>query len=371
MNDSGLDKKYMYATIILLLGLISFLFFKINSMSNEYSELASEYDLYKQETVLHINQLETNMSSLKYSLTNLNQTYTKLSRAYNLLKKEVDSTIKKIEVYEAELQESMEWFKTNSVLDTSEEQQEVMDYLEDDCFERKGNSCYIKTGCFYLVNSKKLGLKYKWDVRTSGEIDKLQSINEFIENKGGDCEDYSLFYKAEYNSVLEDCGDVDSLNIMLEAWTPTQDSADWYWLDFSRTWYLNSVRETNLKEAYIYPNIICGSIYDLNSGEVSGHCVIAFTSIKIESRQDIQNLEGAPLIEPQDGRYMGLAGDQSSGIYLMTEDNYQNPPESYIYEIITDNDLFLFSREHGKWLSYSVFDAELNAKKLELLNIKE
>ena len=371
MKDSGFDRRYLYIAIIILLGLVLLLFFKIDSMSKAYSELASEYDSYRQETVLRINQLETNISSLKYSLASLNETYNKLSRTYIVLKKEVDSTIQKIDVYETELQESMEWFKTNSVLDTSEEQQEVMDYLEDDCFERKEDTCYIKTGCFYLVNSNKLGLRYNLDVITSGELDKLQSISEFIENKGGDCEDYSLFYKAEYNSVLEECGNIDSLNIMLEVWIPTQDSADWYELDFSRTWYLKSAREINMEEGYVYPNIICGSIYDLNSGDVSGHCVIVFTNIKIESKQDIDKFENAPIIEPQDGRYMGLVGDTSSGIYLMTEDNYKNPPDSYIYEIITDNDLFLFSKEHGEWLSYSVFDEELHAKKLELLNIKE
>lgn len=369
MIKSSFDKKYLYVTIIVLLGLIIFLFFRINSMSKAYSELALEYDYYKQEAVLHMKQLEGNIASLKTNLQNLNETYSKLSQAYNVLKKEVDSTIEKIEFYEQELQESMEWFKNNSILDKSEEQSRIRDYLKRTCLKKENDKCYIKLGCFYLINLNELGFEYKKDVKTTGEEDKLQSLSEFIENEGGDCEDYSLFYKAEYNYLLEQCGETSSSNIILDAWTTSLERGDMYWLDFDSVWYINYASGVTLKQTYIYPNVVCGNFYDLNTGEISGHCAIAFTKDKIESKQDIEELDGAPIIEPQNGGYMGVINYEPSNIYLLTKHNYNNPPESYIYEVITDNDLFLFSGEHEEWLSYSIFDQELHSKKEELLNL--
>jgi len=350
--------------VILLVSLVIIVvqFLNAKKLGNDISSLNNE----NQELKNSLQNLNENYNQLNKSYTELNKSYSELNEFENILKKEINSTITKIETYGIELKESMAWFKTNSILNKdNQKQSEAISLLESYCLEKTSNQCHIKTGCFYLINRINLNLDYQSDIRTTGEKDKLQSLNEFIQNGGGDCEDYGLFYKAEFNSILEKCKVFNSSNIVLESYYETEETSP-YFIDFYNRWFIDRATKVDLKEGYIYPNVICGNIFDLNLDIIGGHCVVAFTKNKIKSIEDLNNLDKSQIIEPQDGSYMGLINDVSSDIYLITKNNIHN---SYIYEVITDEDLFLFSTKYEEWLSYSIFDNELNTQKLELINL--
>ncbi|MDD5178503.1 MAG: hypothetical protein PHT54_04480 [Candidatus Nanoarchaeia archaeon] len=298
--------------------------------------------------------------------------YEDLKKDYETITSNIDPTIKKIETYETEIKESMKWFKDNAYL---EEGHKLRDFLNNICIRIKYSppSCKIKLGCLNLVNSMMWDFKYLPDTNTSLEDDKLQSIQEFLANEGGDCEDYALLYKAEYNSLLKGCLENNPKNILLESWIVSDNPNQEYIVSYqpgSVDWYLSGAEGVGLKSGYIYPNIICGNLYDLNTNEIGGHCLIAFTDQEMGSEKDIKRLIKAPIVEPQTGEYLGLIEDESSNIYLVSPSNYKSLPNSYIYEIITDKDLFLFSLEEGVWLSYSGFNNDLNQVKKTLLGLQ-
>lgn len=357
---------------IVLLALMTILFFlAYQEASKERKELKKEYKQYKADAENRIDVLRQKRRALEEKYEKLNQSYRELNNTLTSLKGQLEPTIEKIEVYQEEINESMFWFRKNSILKEEEEQKIATNYLgmNDNCYRMLGGTCYIKTGCVELINSEYLDIEYLNDTEVTGKEDKLQSLNEFLENEGGDCEDYSLFYKAELNYLLEGQCKNDSLEIVIEAWNSSQTGK--YWLDYEHEWYFDDAKGIRLKEGYTKPNVICGKMYDPQIGNISGHCVIAFTNKKITQKEDIENLKQAPMVEPQDGKYLGLISNRSSGVYILSENNYEEPPQSYIYSVITDNDMFLFSFEYGKWLSYSSFFNELKEKKEKLLELKK
>jgi len=362
-------KKYIYlAVIIFLLILIIYQYILINSIKEETS---SQIESWKQE----YSNLNQKYQELNSTFKILEEDYNQLTISHEEIKDEVESTIDDLINYQNELEDSMKWFKENSYLKDTQADKKVKRYINANCFEIESDKCYIKTGCFYLVNSEFLDYEYLYDSEIINEGDKLLSLNEFMENNGGDCEDYSLFYKAEFNYVLDKCKDMEPGNIIIEGWVEDPEEYQKYWLDFDKDWYFKdrNIKKVNLKSEYIYPNIICGSMYDLNMQDIGGHCMIAFTKNKIESKEDIfLELDGAPIVEPQTGEYMGLINNYNIGIYLISEysdyhDLYISKyGPSYIDEIITDDDLFLFFYEEEDWFSYSYFDKSLDEDKVRL-----
>lgn len=346
-------KKYIkkYSLQILLsitIMIIIILIININNLNKDISNINASF-----------NQLKSEKQSLENN-------FEKLNEDYSILKDETNSLLIDINTYQEEIEESLEWYKTNSMLDDTTEQKRVKRQIDDNCIEIKNNECRIKLGCFYLINSEKLDLEYKYDKTIYEKKDKLTSINDFLKNEGGDCEDYSLFFKAEYNYALNQCKDN---NIILEGWKypDSEDKETKYWLNFQKIWYLKDVAKIEIKEN-IYPNIICGNLYDPILEDISGHCMVAFTKKEIKSINDLSELDGAYIIEPQDGSFQGNINRENSEVYLLDENIwYDETVASWIYSIITDNDYFLFSESDLYWDSYSSFNSQLNKNKNELL----
>ena len=339
------------------------------NLNSSYSQLRSEYSKLN----ISLNKLRVDYVSLNdsYNLLNselaqLNVSYSSLNTSYVSLQIETEDLLDKIDGYQKNIQDSLSWFNFNSniqgINDTLKEEQ-VYYNLRDNCYKIEDGKCRIKTACFYLTNERFLGLEYRSDVTTTGKVDKLVSLHDFVKNWGGDCEDYSLFYKAEINHVLEKCN-MSASNIVLEGYVPKVGETE-YFVNFPNTFYLDNVEAVELKQNYIYPNVVCGGIYDLNTDQVSGHCIIAFTSSKINSTSEIHaKLSKAPMIEPQTGEYMGLINDASSGIYLVSEEGEHT---SYINMIVTDQDLFLFEENTGAWTGYAEYGNELEVMKEKIM----
>jgi hypothetical protein len=292
-----------------------------------------------------------------------------VSEKYVSTKQDINQTISDIEAFQKKIEESMAWFKTNSELgaETSsalnwEVKLDVITQGLHMCYESDGAICRIKTGCFELVNSKVVKMSYITDIVSTNQKDRLISLNEFINNKGGDCEDYSLFVKAEWNYVLQKCNDSGATQFMLESPKYELDVGATYYADFEDRWFLQDTPTQIISDGSIYPNVICGQLDDSKSG----HCELAITKQKINSLYSLSELNDAPIIEPQGGYYDGKIGIRASGIVLPTYYEKSMPSE-YIYQVITDSDLYLLS-ETG-WRSYSSFEADLNTAKEQLLEL--
>jgi len=335
-----------------------------------YSKLLSDY----RSLNASLNKLNSDYEALNDSYSQLSTEYSGLNASYLTLRVETEKVLGKVDDYEKNLQDSMSWFRTNSDLSGIGDRlktERVQYGLHDNCYRIEGGMCKIKTGCLWVVNEHYLGLSYRTDIETTHTNDTLLSLQDFIRNWGGDCEDYSLFYKAEMNYILSKCmeGGISQSSIMLEGFNPG--GSEDYFLDFKTAqetrYYLPDTLPAVLKNGYIYPVEVCGNIYDLNQDVVTGHCIIAFTRNRINSIDDIRaELNLAPMIEPQTGEYMGLVNDASSGIYLASDSN-MGDKDSYIYMLVTDGDHMLFDEEKGAWISYSGFSEELAELELRLV----
>jgi hypothetical protein len=336
--------------IVIILVFTVFLFISLTNQTNEFQKLNQSYFNYT-------DWAEGKIHGLEQENQQLNNSYNNLSLEYSDLKTQAVETISKIDDYEKNLQDSMDWFRFNSELSgvESNERSDVKSKLYGNCFNITENRCEIKTGCFFLVNFQLLGLRYRPDIQTTGKTDKLMSLQDFVNHYGGDCEDYALFYKAEFNYALQSCGDKE---IRIEAW---EDGNEKYFLNYPETWYMEDTSKINLRTDYTNPVVVCGRIFDFNSNQTVGHCIIGLIKNKITSSDNLKTeLNKATLIEPQNGGYMGLLNDASSNIWIQNEEQSH---DSYVTLIITDGDLFLYKEsgeDKGKWLSYSEFYGELD-----------
>ncbi|MEM2974286.1 MAG: hypothetical protein QW112_01510 [Candidatus Micrarchaeia archaeon] len=385
----------VFSAVLLVVCILEFM--ELGKQQRRYSDLSADY----QDALSEIGRLSSQNQALNASYSNLNATYTRLlaehrslnatlnglrsdyemlnksysqliiaysglNASYLNLKEETERVLAKVDDYERSLRDSMMWFRTNSELSGMKNplKEEQVEYnLRDNCYRIEERSCKIKTGCMWVVNERYLGLSYKTDIETSHSNDTLLSLQDFIKNWGGDCEDYSLFYKAEMNHIIRKCleAGITQSEIGIEGFR--RGGNENYFLDFKTEhetrYYLPNAMAAKLKEDYVYPVVICGNMYDLNTRRISGHCMIAFSRNRLFSASDINlELNKVPIIEPQTGEYMGLINDATSNIYLAS-DSERKENDSYIYMLITDWDLMLFDEEKKEWMSYSGFNEEL------------
>ena len=364
----SINKLKMIILILIIFSVIVLSLFVLTN--NLLEELRQDHILFVNNSVEKISFLNNEIFKLTNSNIDLNKSLLNLTNQYNLLssktnalefsysnlKVEVAETLSKIDSYEREIQSSLEWFNSNSILDKANEN--VLLNLNSNCKKTTSKVCQINLGCFHLVNSEFINYKYKDDLITSNISDKLQSISEFIKNKGGDCEDFSLFFKAEYNSLVNSC---DGKKPSLFAWIEKTSSR--FWANFNETWYLQNATIKYLGEDNIFPIVVCGAIFNPQTSEVNGHCVLAFASKKIISAKDISILNSAELVEPQTGNYLGFIG-ADSGVFLVSE---KTSSLSYINTLITDNDFFIY--KNNEWSNYGKFGEELLVDKNSLLDL--
>ncbi|MFH1587133.1 MAG: hypothetical protein ABID38_04710 [Candidatus Diapherotrites archaeon] len=415
---SRINKKHLSIVVCLLfLALLVVLFIslsldsQIEQMNLENTELNSKFsDLNKlyglqvnkiinlEEQISRLSedkrQLESEAESLESEKESLSTEKESLESELQNTLDDIDSTLEEIEAFKQDIQDSMDWFRYNSVFPKKET---VMRFkIRSNCFDFRANSCVLITGCLPHINEKDFYFRYKADITEkdfdfkyrgdydvldslvdSTVSDRLISLEEIIKNKGGDCEDFSLFYKAEVNYFLEECFAPGDREIILEAYQDPYSIGPGYYLTKSHDWWIPRVSPVKIK-GYKYPNIVCGSLYDFQRDDVAGHCIIAFTKNKIEGIENLHSdLNGAALIEPQTGEFMGYVNG-SSEITMIPDtsihinDSYDDTEHlSLINEVITDGDYFLYDSEREiNWISYSSFKETLSEQELELEEIK-
>jgi hypothetical protein len=231
----------------------------------------------------------------------LHYDYNQLSLKYNnLLFEEVeldDYLIEKIDFINI----SQEWFSYNSKL----QDDSIVDMLAKECINPEYVSdtdfCYIDLLCIARQNTR-MGLVYKEDSVILDNEDHLKSVNEFFNENGGDCEDFSLTFVAEYNSLKEYCNKPIRTIVY-------DDETDYYYIDFSNMM------------------MVCG--YDASYS--FGHCQVALLD---EPFSNYSDLVGGVSIEPQDGMrannidsnlwFVGSDGNYFFIEKVLFEDNYWN-----------------------------------------------
>lgn len=327
---------------------------KYNKLNNEKNELFIE----KNQLLESITDLNNNHNQLKLESLNKSQKIENLSNDYNNLSGEYTTLMDEIEVFKTQIEDSMNWFKTNATLENIKDSARMKDRLHT-CVSCDGDFCNIKTACIVIfVNDKKFNLQYLFDENTTQSDDKLQSLDSFIANKGGDCEDYSLLFTAELryliDYVITEKKKIPIIEAIIESDT-SKDYAiygDWY--------YDDGIAAYNIESEYIYPYVACGYLYDPQIKESGGHCLIMLTTTKISDYSDIRDIENVKLIEPQTGFYVGEAN--SVGLLELNNEG------GYISEIITDCDYYLHTSKlfetedyySDDWYNYGYYLNKIN-----------
>jgi len=344
--------KLGYILLLLTISLVIFAVIEqktINTLKGEAALLGSNFQSYKTLAEEKILSYSKSLEQSERTNQELNVTIKKLETEKRLLEQgnrelgnKINLVKSELEQFEAKINNSLSWFGVNKQLGDGYYEDAIKRDLANNCINKKEGLCYLKTSCPYFVNKQYSEFKYLGDRFTSNATDKMQSLKEFIAHNGGDCEDYALFYKAEWNYLLDLC---DGLPITIESYI---DGGEDYFVTYRESWYIKSKQPIYFSDSRDKAVIICGNMFDINSGKTNGHCMIAM----IDGAGDIiKNLDLANIIEPQNGMYYGKLNDKSSGIYLPEQDKAL--PDSYIYMVVTDEDLFLF--DNNRWKSYIDF----------------
>ncbi|MFH0737159.1 MAG: hypothetical protein V1827_00580 [Candidatus Micrarchaeota archaeon] len=300
---------------------------------------------------LDLSEKNSEMISLR---SKLNETESELEEAQNTLEEaetEITGIREEALAMDEKISQSIAWFTDNSVLPSTLKTDRFISKAENGCISHDK----VSLACISYLMAQELDLQYKSD--PTGE--RLYSLEEIIERKGGDCEDYALFFKAALNYL--DLGDKG-----LEAWAPGIGRYIVYedWSTDTR-WYYDDAEGMNLGGADTMKPYAACYFFDTEGTVWEGHCVIMLTAMNISSSKDISadSLSDAVFFEPQDGGYLGRMGAE----FQSCEDG-QTGCEATPYSIsfiITDGDLYEFS--DGRWNYYEGYrdrTAEL-LKKLE------
>lgn len=274
----------------------------------------------------------------------LNESEKELEKTKNMLskaKEEISQIRYELQGIKAEIDDSIEWFRSNSVLPSTLKIDRFVKQIERSC--KKNN--ILKLACISYLMEDELGFSYKDDPVG----DKLYSIDEIISRKGGDCEDYSLFFKATLNRLKGDRLEMEGWESGLEEYVVYEDvdSGRYWYYEMAKGIVFGSMDESNYDVACYF--------YDMSG---VGHCAIMLTNQTIDSSTDLStaNLMGAVLFEPQNGQYLGKIGREFH-ICQDDEPNCDAQHHSIVF-VITDDDIFQFS--NGKWSYYHGYYGRLD-----------
>lgn len=314
---------------------ISTLNSKLNSTLNSLEDTSAVLNQTQLELDSKIIILKFTQDKLEQTKQNLSQTKTQLIDTQS----KVETIKEDVNELQRNLNDSMSWFKQNSVLDPnySWDVDIFLKRIESDCiYENTLNLACIN----YLNGRTVLRLNYLSDL-DAGEFDHLQSLERTIKRHGGDCEDYSLFFKA----ILQSLKSEDDL--YLKGWEDWDSSRYHIWPQVDNpefyVYYEDATAHTfaNLKESI--PYVMC---YTSNSN--SGHCRIALSQNEINS-SSIQTLNGAQVFEPQNGKYAGVVGENYFICAQTQQECYSTP--GAITLLITQDDIIQIT--NSNWVSYN------------------
>jgi len=262
-----------------------------------------------------------------------------LSEFLDVTQEKLDLLGTELSSFEEQISLSMSWFTENSNIEVYPAS---LKYQVDKCT----SNSEINAACIPIVMKEEKGWDYKID-----EGDDLQSLEEISLNKGGDCEDWSLYFKAAYNYLKEE----DRPERYIVSAVPGTGDFEIY----GPHYYAEAEsKEVGTTEDYVY--VIC---YD-------SHCIVAISDVEIKNSSDVYKLRGAPAIEPQNGQYMFTIGDTLAPDICSPDTCGDMTYAPYdIWMIITDDDIYDF-HYNSAWVGYSDYYriAEYYQERVEAMN---
>lgn len=290
----------------------------------EEQELSSSLDAELEATEQQLNQTESSLEQCEEDLESESSELEvclsrneELGEFLNETRTELELLGENLDAFEAQIKQSMAWFTENSNLDVFPAS---LKYQVDKCT----SNTEINSACIPIVMKEEKDWAYKVD-----EGDELQSLESISLNKGGDCEDWSLYFKAAYNYLKEDGRPERYLVSAVPGTGDFQIYGSHYYADAES-------KEVGTTYDNVY--IIC---YD-------SHCIVAISDAEIKNSSDVYKLRGAPAIEPQNGQYMfTIGGTLAPDICSPEECEYTD-----IWTIITDDDIYDF-HYNWNWVGYS------------------
>ncbi len=345
---------------------------KSAGLTNELATTNSELYNATEELILTKATLGNTKTNLSQKEIELNKTKKELNEPTQKLaeiKSEFTALNEDVGELNDTLTQSIQWFKDNAILPTIPNfgnslrelwYEGFLNNIYLECITDDGNQKTFKLACVPFVMERTLSFKYK-----SENPDRLYSIKEMIFKEGGDCEDFSLFFKGLINMLKQDGK---NQNTVIEAMTtskgnkyaiygnPSNGEEYWYWNDGA------GIKLANLNE--IYPYSVCYMVT-----ESEGHCIVALSWGKINDTDDIDELNEGLLFEPQTGQYLETIG---TNLRLCANgDEFCDRTSNSVMMIIAEDDLYQF--QEGKWKGYKQYKNTIEevAKEIYLANGKE
>lgn len=344
------DKKiFVSIGIIVLLVIFNGVFIYNNiSLNDELQDLKGECSTLKED----YDKLGSEKREIQGQLLLQEQEYEKV-------KSEVDTTINQIISFEADLKDSMKWFKSNTNLNDVSGNNDLKSRIKNICINNK-DKCYVNLCCISFINSETLRFSYESDEKTSGKLDYLQSLSTFLENKEGDCEDFALLFSAELDYAVDYCKDegytTDSIQFTSCEYKEKRGC------DITSTWYLPDHEKYTFPTGYIHSYPIC---YAVDNNE--GHCEVAITDIEITSSNNVyESLNNAVIVEPLDWAIVSDSLEYSNYYSISKSYYYGSPGE--IYLVIIEDDIIKLD---SGWKGYADYLDIIKEQKEDLINLKE
>ncbi|MDP2907119.1 MAG: hypothetical protein Q8O03_04220 [Nanoarchaeota archaeon] len=322
-------KKPFFVGLVVIVGIIIVLLV-INNI-----QLRQEiFLLYRNNTNLQVENvgLKDEIKSLGTELENQKSKYEELNKEYNTKKLQLEDIKLKLKDFEKGIQEKLSSFAKNSDFRNMPKE---YGYLRNGIALTKENECKIHLPKIVYENDANFKLFYQED---TGETE-LKSLNDIFDDYGGDCDDYSLLFMAEYNALMNSCinSGFDRNEVIVEGMTSNYGVYIIQEYGGSYIYYTGAPTYISNGGNYMY-----GVCYP--ETERVGHCVVGLFSKSIKSEEEIsQLLDGVPLVEPQSGVYLGNINE-----YIDKED---------VQILITDTDVYML--EENKWMGYGTFLKEV------------
>ena len=257
---------------------------------------------------------------------------------------------------ESSVNASMAWFRENAALPGTNEKN--LDTFKQRMYSDCVDGGELNLACIsYLMENTAFSIHYRTDPESTGKADFLQSVQQTIDTGWGDCEDYSLIFKAELNTVKQQhtglvpiafTGGNGTFRVYPKESTPEKDIGSF--------WYVQNAAKVRLGSLdSLYPYVIC-----FRQTEQNGHCTVALSQNRIENTGQVQLLAGAQVFEPQSGQYLGTVGNE----YTICSDDSCLYRAHAIMLVISDSDLYKF--DNGKWAGFADYGERISAE-LQLL----
>ncbi|MFA5930459.1 MAG: hypothetical protein WC861_06265 [Candidatus Micrarchaeia archaeon] len=330
---------------------------QIAGLQAKHSLLAQKYEKAQVELADTKSLLSMTNASLALAQSQLIQSERALNESRQSLagqQQKADAIGAELLQLETTINSSIAWFRDNAYMPANYTWTAdiFMSRVMSDCVD-KGS---LNLACVsYLMENTAFAIHYRSDI-VSGSDDHLQSVKETIGLGWGDCEDYSLIFKAILNSARKE-----NTSLSIVAWQPAEsgefriypkessDSNEPYWV------YKNAKGASMGAPSHAY--VICYSV-----DAQSGHCTVALSDADVQSSSQVPLLQGAYAFEPQSGRYLGKLGETLS----ICESAGCKQMGGKVWLVIADSDLYVYG-ERG-WQGYADYLSRVTETRSSILN---